>query len=52
MNRAKVDAVYVTIAHATLAMIVDGGSGRQTKTDRQTDGHPAGSEAERWQTHH
>jgi hypothetical protein len=45
MNRAKVAAVYVKISHATLAVIVDGGIGRQTKTDtlqvqKQGDGKP------------
>jgi hypothetical protein len=48
MNSAKVDAVHVKIAPATLVMLVGGNIRRQTKRDRR----PAGSEEGRWQTHH
>ena len=45
MNRAKVDAVHAKTAPATLAVFVDGGIGRQTKTDtlqvqKQGNGKP------------
>jgi hypothetical protein len=34
---SDIDAVYGNIASATLAMLVDGGIGCQTKRDRQTE---------------